>query len=64
MKKIDLKAKNKNELLEFLNKSQKELVDLRVAHSQRKLKNPHEIGFKKKEIARISTKITQEQVKK
>ena len=64
MKKGDLKGKNKKELERILVKSQKEILDLKMDNAMQKLKNPHKITIKKKEIARIKTKISMGEVSK
>ena len=57
MKKEDLEGKNKKELEKMLAKVQKDIFDLKMDNSMQKLKNPHTITIKKKELARIKTKI-------
>jgi ribosomal protein L29 len=57
MKKEDLKGKNKTELEKMLAKAQKNMLDLRMDNAMQKLKNPHTITLKKKELARIKTQI-------
>ncbi|MEX0616222.1 MAG: 50S ribosomal protein L29 [Candidatus Woykebacteria bacterium] len=59
MKKKKLETRDLNELKELLLKGQKDLVDLRIQNTTRKLKNPHEINLKRKEIARIITKMNE-----
>ena len=57
MKKEDLNGKNKKELEKMLVKVQKDLFDLKMDNSMQKLKNPHKITVKKKDLARIKTTI-------
>ena len=57
MKKTDLVGKEKKELEDILLKSRKELVDLKMDNALGKLKNPHAISAKRREFARILTKI-------
>ncbi len=57
MKELDLTGKEKPELENLLEKAQTELLDLKMQNSMRKLKNPHDISAKRKDIARILTKI-------
>ena len=64
MKKADLKGKNKKELETLLTKVQKELLDLKMENSMQKLKNPHALTQKRKELARINTQIRLEEIPK
>ncbi len=63
MKKIDVTGKDKKELESILEKTQKEILDLKMENSLGKLSNPRVIGLKRKEIARLSTRIRQLEVK-
>lgn len=53
----ELQGKNPEELRKAVAEARKALLDLRVENGQRKLKNAHQIGAKRKEIARIKTLI-------
>lgn len=53
MKNKELKQKNKKELENLLNASREKLGKLKFELNNKKLKNTHEIGQTKKEIARI-----------
>ena len=64
MKKTDLAGKEKTELEDILLKSRKELVDLKMDNALGKLKNPHAISAKRREFARILTKIRTEELTK
>lgn len=57
MKRLDISGKEKPELENLLAKAQKELLDFKMQNSMRKLKNPRQIQAKRKEVARIITKI-------
>lgn len=50
-------GKTKQELATMLMDARKELFNLRLDNSQRKLKNTSSLTMKRKEIARILTKI-------
>ena len=52
-----LQGKNKNELQKLLEDARGELFALRIDNSQRKLKNTSSLTIKRKEIARILTRI-------
>ena len=56
-------GKEKKELEGLLLKSEKELVDLKIDNALGKLKNPHAISAKRREFARILTKIRTEEAK-
>ena len=56
-KKNNLLGKNKNELQKMLEDARREFFNLRLDNSQRKLKNTSSLTTKRKEIARILTKI-------
>ncbi|HSW97998.1 MAG TPA: 50S ribosomal protein L29 [Candidatus Saccharimonadales bacterium] len=56
-KKEGLLGKSKNELVKMLVDARKELFNLRLDNSQRKLKNTSSLTTKRREIARILTKI-------
>lgn len=55
----NLVGKTKEELKTLLSDARKELFNLRLDNSQRKLKNTSSLTIKRKEIARILTKIRQ-----
>ena len=55
--KSNLIGKTKQELQTMVQDARKELFNLRLDNSQRKLKNTSSLSFKRKEIARILTKI-------
>ncbi len=62
MKKIDLQGKNIDELKKALKEESKSLFDLRVENALGKLKNGRSIYFKRKDIARIKTEITNKEL--
>jgi len=64
VKKTDLAGKEIKELEGLLLKSKKELVDLKMDNALGKLKNPHAISAKRREFARILTKIRTEELTK
>ena len=64
MKKLDLKDKGKKEMENLLQKSEKELLDLKFQNSMGQLKDPHKITMKRKEIAKIHTAVRIEDLKK
>ena len=53
MSKVDLSGKNIKELEKLLGKAQKEVLDLKMENSTQKLKNPHVVTEKRKDLARI-----------
>ncbi|HSW88946.1 MAG TPA: 50S ribosomal protein L29 [Candidatus Saccharimonadales bacterium] len=55
--KNNLVGKTKQELATMIADGRKELFNLRLDNSQRKLKNTSSLTMKRKEIARILTKI-------
>lgn len=55
----NLVGKTKEELKTLLSDARKELFNLRLDNLQRKLKNTSSLTTKRKEIARILTKIRQ-----
>ena len=55
----NLVGKTKEELKTLLGDARKELFNLRLDNLQRKLKNTSSLTIKRKEIARILTKIRQ-----
>jgi len=55
--KLDVTGKNKNELQKILVDVRRELFQLRLDNSQRKLNNTSLLTTKRKEIARVLTKI-------
>ncbi len=63
MKKLDLTGKEKAELEKLLIKSKNDFFNLKMQNSMGKLKNPRGISEKRKEIARILTKMRNERVK-
>lgn len=64
MKRVDLSGKNIKELEKLLGKAQKEVLDLKMENSMQKLKNPHTLTEKRKELARIKTQIRAEEISK
>ena len=58
MKKSDfkqLKTRNKKELIKKILEEKKKLTNLLIEQSMSKIKNPHKISFKRKDIAQIMT---------
>lgn len=64
MSKVDLSGKNIKELEKLLGKAQKEVLDLKMENSTQKLKNPHVVTEKRKDLARIKTQIRAEEISK
>lgn len=60
----DLRKKTEKELQELLFDLRKKLVDLRFQKIQGKLKNPHQIKFIRKDIARILTVLNERRKEK
>lgn len=63
MKKTDFTGEEEGELGKLLIKAQKKLLDLKIQNSMGKLKNSRAIPEKKREVARILTKIRSEELK-
>ncbi len=63
MKKTDLKTNSIVELKKLLKEAEKGLFDLRNENALRKLKNFKSINFKRKDIARIKTEMTNKELK-
>lgn len=62
MKKQDFKTSSIEELGKLLKEAEKGLFDLRNENALRKLKNFKSINFKKKEIARIKTEMSNKEL--
>lgn len=62
MKKLDFKSKNIEELQKSLKEAQKEYFDLNIDNNLRKLKNVKSLNFKRKEIAKLKTEITNKEL--
>ena len=62
MKKQDFKTSSIEELKKLLKEAEKGLFDLRNENALRKLKNFKSINFKKKEIARIKTEMSNKEL--
>ena len=63
MKKLDLTGKEKAELEKLLIKTKNDCFDLKMQNSMGKLKNSKGILEKRREIARIMTKMQSEGIK-
>ncbi len=64
MKKVDLKPNSIEELKKLLKEAEKALFDLRNENALRKLKNFKSINFKRKEIARIKSEVSNKELAK
>ncbi len=59
LKLLEIKELSHDEITEQVNKSRRELVDLRMKFTSRQLEDPSQIKKKRKEIARLLTVQTQ-----
>lgn len=57
-----LEGKNQNELMKILTDARKDLFTMRIDNERKKLNNPRAIFHKRKEIARMLTKIKELEV--
>ena len=62
MKKQDVKTNSIEELKKLLKEAKKGLFDLRNENALRKLKNFKSINFKRKEIARIKSEMSNKEL--
>ena len=62
MKKQDVKTNSIEELKKLLKEAEKGLFDLRNENALRKLKNFKSINFKRKEIARIKSEMSNKEL--
>lgn len=62
MKKQDFKTNSIEELKKLLKEAEKGLFDLRNENALRKLKNFKNINFKRKEIARIKSEMSNKEL--
>lgn len=61
-KKIELAGKKTDELLKLLHDAKNTLFSMRLDHVQQKLKNTRSLFHKRKEIARIITKMREKEL--